>query len=697
MTGGGGGIGAAIAEELGRGGWFVVTVDPLVTLDGTEQLPEPEETTAGRIVAAGGSAQASSASVTDGAALRELFEELVDEHGGLDAVVNVAGITRQSYFAQGHRGGLRRPALGPPRGLPQRARCRPAAHGRGRARAHPRRHLRLGMAGGRRRRVQRAKRAVAALTWQLGRHAPPGVTVNAISPIASTRMVAAALERARQAGRAGGGGGLTLDSMPGPEDLAPLGAYLVGDEFGWCSGQVLFAGGPEVAVVDQPRLIEVVRSDGRGVPRGGARGRHPARLRRGRGRPGDRGRQQPPVRAHLRRAGRPPSRPSADVRSCAIVSDRPRAGRRRHRRARGPLDHLPPRRASRMASTAPPHALQRRRRGRRTDRCRRRSPSPVRDVAGTSTDGWQRMLADHQGITERLHADAAWARAAADYAAGADRPVRLVTLTDAPSPAGRSRAQAAAQLARVAAGGTGGRVTAFAVSVEAPATARAAPGRRAGRAPPGQPEAAALAGAELAVGDGWIGLRSHPRPIGTITYGGPAVPAWLDATLREIVGAPTARVEQRRPHDDPAHPRDRRARAPLGPGPHRLVSRTSGTSPDSGPGDPSRMHRRFDVDTYRAESAGWHVEKFVNVAAATGRNSVDETLELDRQRRGERRSRRHHRRSAAGRHRGRVDRDPRPADGGPASAGSARWAASGIRCPSPRCCARCRSGTWCSS
>ena len=41
------------------------------------------------------------------------------------------------------------------------------------------------------------------------------------------------------------------------------------------------------------------------------------------------------------------------------------------------------------------------------------------------------------------------------------------------------------------------------------------------------------------------------------------------------------------------------------------------------------MYRRFDVDTYRAESAGWNVEKFVNVAAATGRHSIDETIELD--------------------------------------------------------------------
>ena len=42
------------------------------------------------------------------------------------------------------------------------------------------------------------------------------------------------------------------------------------------------------------------------------------------------------------------------------------------------------------------------------------------------------------------------------------------------------------------------------------------------------------------------------------------------------------------------------------------------------------MFRRFDADTYRAESARWNVEKFVNVAAATGPNSVDETLELNR-------------------------------------------------------------------
>ena len=45
--------------------------------------------------------------------------------------------------------------------------------------------------------------------------------------------------------------------------------------------------------------------------------------------------------------------------------------------------------------------------------------------------------------------------------------------------------------------------------------------------------------------------------------------------------------------------------------------------------DASRMFRPFDVDTYQVETAGWNVEKFINVAAATGWHSIEETIELD--------------------------------------------------------------------
>ena len=65
VTGGGRGIGAAIAEELGRTGAVVITADPLVAIDGSVEAAVAEEpTTAERIVAAGGSARASAVSVT---------------------------------------------------------------------------------------------------------------------------------------------------------------------------------------------------------------------------------------------------------------------------------------------------------------------------------------------------------------------------------------------------------------------------------------------------------------------------------------------------------------------------------------------------------------------------------------------------------------------------------------------------------
>ena len=152
-----------------------------------------------------------------------------------------------------------------------------------------------------------------------------------------------------------------------------------------------------------------------------------------------------------------------------------------------------------------------------------------------STGGWEQVLAEHRGIIDHIYTDAGWARAAADYASSAARPVQLVTLTDAVTEGGRSRAQASAQLARVAVGSTEGRVTAFAASVETSEVEAAQPVADLVAHLLGNPEASALAGAELVIGAGWIGLRSHPRPIGGITYGGPALPDWLDAALREIV------------------------------------------------------------------------------------------------------------------------------------------------------------------
>jgi NAD(P)-dependent dehydrogenase (short-subunit alcohol dehydrogenase family) len=532
VTGGGGGIGAAIAEELGRGGWFVVTVDPLVTLDGSEQLPEPEETTAGRIVAAGGSARASSVSVTDGEGINALFRGLVDEFGGLDAVINVAGITRQTYFGKGTEAdwlAVLAVHLDGYRNVLEAALPLMAAAGHG--------HI-LGVTSGSGWRAADAgayscaKRAVAALTWQLGRQAPPGVTVNAMSPIAATRMMASALERARKAGQSGGGG-ISFLSVAGPEDLGPLGAYLMSEEFGWCSGRVVFAGGSEVAIIDEPRLLEAVRTDqvvslarvlDEVVPRG---------LVKAESRQASVGGGNPRYGPIFDEPAPDEGGPAA-VQSCVVVSDRPGLA--------GPIiaalearsvkcHQIGPSSGFSGAAGALSAAVE--------------SFGPVDAVvvacagdppADSSGEDWERVLDEHRGIVGHIHVDAGWARAAADYAAGAGRPVQLVTLTDATTSGGRSRGQASAQHARVAAGATEERVTAFAVSVEAPEDAAASSAGELVAHLLSRPEAAALAGAELVVNRGWLGLRSHPRPIGSVTFGGPSLPEWLDGTLRQIVG-----------------------------------------------------------------------------------------------------------------------------------------------------------------
>lgn len=551
VTGGGGGIGAAIATELGRRGTFVVTVDPLVSVDGIEQLPQPEETTAGRIVAAGGDARASDASVTDRVALAELFADLVAERGRLDAVVNVAGITRPTGFATGteedwaavlavHLDGYVNVADA---ALPIMAEA-----GSGRI---------LGVTSGSGWRAADAgayscaKRAVAALTWQLGRVAPEGVGVNAISPIAMTRMVTAALQRARAgaagtATAAGAGarsatGGLTLAGMPEPEDLGPLASALVGPSLAGLRGQVLFAGGSEVALVDPPRLLEVVPTAGAvsvehvlasvadtwaatevaQATSGGSNPRFGAIL------------EAPETSTPE------PSVPAIEqLRHVAVVTGRAEladALRERLQPSGVDLHVLPPGQPGDGVDGAR-HVL---------DRAATALGGLDAVVVAADPDGgggvdhastWSTVLAQHRGLADRILGDARWSRAAADRAASSGRPLHLVTLIDGTDAGGRSRAQAAAQLSRAALRATDGRVAAVAIGMDARGAAAASASvelvahlLRSGRV-------AELSGAELVVGDGWIGLRSHPRPAGSIVLGEPRIPAWFATVLGDLAG-----------------------------------------------------------------------------------------------------------------------------------------------------------------
>lgn len=532
VTGGGGGIGAAIAEALGRSGTHVVTLDPLVTLDGSEQLTEVEETTADRIVAAGGSAQASPASVTDAAAVRDLFAGLRRDHGRLDAVVNVAGITRPTSFAAGSEDDWRAVLAVHLDGyLNVLAAALPIMEAQGRGRV-------LGVTSGSGWRPADtgaygcAKRAVASLTWQLGPTTPAGVTVNAISPIAVTRMVTAALGRqaSRPAGASASTGGLSLGALPAPEEIGPLGAHLAGGGRPWLRGQILFAGGPEVALLERPRLLEVVQAEGVAslapvVEALSAGALAPAGRDQVAG-----GGSNPRFRAAY--AGEAAEVPPSTA-SCLVVTDRPDDAARlvaavTDRGARcSVLD------VSRTApgSDAAAAALAR----------AEAADAVILHRAGPTTadrePGWRSVLAEHEGIVDAVHADAAWVRAVAHRSAEASRPTRVVTIVDATTAGGRSRAQAATQLARASRRATDDRVAASSVGVEAVGAAAGAATAELVAHLACSPAGADLAGADLVVGAGWLGVRSHPRPATSITTGTAAVPPWFDAVLREAVAA----------------------------------------------------------------------------------------------------------------------------------------------------------------
>ncbi len=542
VTGGGGGIGAAIATELGRRGVFVVTVDPLVSVDGSERMTPTETTTAERIVAAGGRARASSVSVTDRAALGDLFTALVDEHGRLDAVVNVAGISRPTGFASGtdedwdavlavHLDGYRNvlDAALPLMVEAGAGRIVGVTSGAG---------WRAADAGA----YSCAKRAVASLTWQLGRATPAGVAVNAISPIAMTRMVSAAMARARPApaddaapaGRASGG--LSLRAMPEAEALAPLGAHLAAPDGTALRGRVLFAGGAEVATVIAPRLLEVVATpDAAAVLRdfptvvdawiaaeagqattGCSNPRFAAFETADVAPPGPVGAIGSDRHVLVVGDGEPAARTAARLRDLGAITTTAAGPGGGSDAARHLLDEVAAQHGALDAVVV----------------------EAVEPGSGTGGDGWAAIVADHAGLATRIAADARWARAGADHAARAGRPLRLVTLVDAATPAGASRAQAAAQLARAASGATGGRVSAAAVATEDRAARDQAGALGALLAVDARADG--LAGAELAVGPGWTGLRSHPAPGGAVVARGAAVPPWLDAVVEAMSGTDAA-------------------------------------------------------------------------------------------------------------------------------------------------------------
>ncbi len=75
----------------------------------------------------------------------------------------------------------------------------------------------------------------------------------------------------------------------------------------------------------------------------------------------------------------------------------------------------------------------------------------------------------------------------------------------------------------------------FAVSAESPRSADRVPLVELVASLVAAPDTASLAGAELVVRSGWLGLRAHPAPAVTASLAGAELGPWTDDALRDAI------------------------------------------------------------------------------------------------------------------------------------------------------------------
>ena len=249
VTGAGRGIGRSTAVLLAAEGASVVVNDLGANLDGSGADASPAQQVVDEITAAGGKAIANGADISDHAAAEELIKAAIAEFGRLDVLVNVAGILRDrmifnmteqewddvirvhlkgtfntSKFASAHWRSLR----------DEHAQNRiinftsvSGLHG---APGQPN--------------YAAAKMGIVGLTWSCANSlAKYGVTCNAISPGAATRMTDSVPEDRRRGGQPS-----NEDQRRSPDNVAKVVAYLASERSGWLNGRIVHSSGFEVSL-----------------------------------------------------------------------------------------------------------------------------------------------------------------------------------------------------------------------------------------------------------------------------------------------------------------------------------------------------------------------------------------------------------------------------------------------------------------
>ena len=253
VTGAGRGIGRSVARLLASEGASVVVNDLGSAVDGSGHDSGPAHDMVAEIAEAGGKAVANGADISVFAAAENLVQTAIEEFGRLDILVNVAGILRDrmvfnmteqewddvirvhlkgtfntTRFASAHWRSLRDESA------QNRIINFTSVSGLHGAPGQPN--------------YAAAKMGIVGLTWSsaraLGKY---GVTVNAISPGAATRMtdsVPTGRRRTRP----------DVDEWS-PDNVAPIVAYLASERSGWITGRIIHSSGYEVSLYSNPEPV----------------------------------------------------------------------------------------------------------------------------------------------------------------------------------------------------------------------------------------------------------------------------------------------------------------------------------------------------------------------------------------------------------------------------------------------------------
>jgi NAD(P)-dependent dehydrogenase (short-subunit alcohol dehydrogenase family) len=264
VTGAGRGIGRSVALLLASEGASVIVNDLGAAVDGSGQDSGPAHDTVAAIADAGGKAIANSADISDFSAADGLIGTAIEEFGRLDVLVNAAGILRDRMvfnMTEQEWDDVIRVHL---KGTFNTTRFAAARWRSLRDETGQNRVINFTSVSGLhgapgQPNYAAAKMGIVGLTYSAAHSlAKYGVTVNAISPGAATRMTDSVPTDRRRAGTAA-----AAADERSPDNVAPIVAYLASERSGWINGRIIHSAGYEVSLYNNPEPISRIIGVGR--------------------------------------------------------------------------------------------------------------------------------------------------------------------------------------------------------------------------------------------------------------------------------------------------------------------------------------------------------------------------------------------------------------------------------------------------